>query len=232
SFRYISKAFNFIAVLMLPAGVMAQKDLFPFPAFEILTTRQGLSDNEVYKVVQDNMGFLWFVTFSGLNRYDGYAFKTYDYNPKDSNSITANFFYSLVEDQKGLLWMNSESNGIYSFNPLTGLFVNYRNDPKSSNSLSNNQTTDLAVDKKGNVWIATMSGLDKLNQGTTSFSHFNVGKNNSGISDNKVYSICLDENDNLWMVTGSPGIDYFDTKAGNLIRHFDFGSSDNPNEDW
>jgi ligand-binding sensor domain-containing protein/two-component sensor histidine kinase len=228
----LSKAFNFIAVLMLPVGVMAQKDTFPFPAFETLTTRQGLSDNEVYKVIQDKMGFLWFLTFSGLNRYDGYTFKTYDYNPKDSNSITANFFYSLEQDQNGLLWMNSESNGIYSFNPLTGLFVNYRNDPRSRNSLSNNQTTDLAVDKKGNVWIATMSGLDKLNQRTTSFTHFTVGKDNSSISNNKVYSICLDEDDNLWMVTGSPGLDYFDTKTGNLIRHFDFGSSHNPNEDW
>ncbi|HEX7846615.1 MAG TPA: two-component regulator propeller domain-containing protein [Chitinophagaceae bacterium] len=220
-------------LLLLSPKLIAQKDAFPFPAFEKITTRQGLSDNSVYRVTQDKMGFLWFLTFNGLNRYDGYSFRIYDYDPKDSNSITANFFYSLEQDPKGLLWMNSESNGIYSFNPQTGLFVNYRNDPKNRNSLVSNQTTDLAVDKDGNIWIATSSGLDKLNPATKTFTHFvHSEKSNSVISDNRVYSITIDEDDNLWLVTGNPGIDYFNTHTGKLIRHFDFGSSENPDEDY
>src|SRR6266498_2010778 len=85
---------------------MAQDHSFPFPPFEKLTTRQGLSDNDVYRVTQDKMGFLWFLTNNGLNRYDGYTFKIYDYNPLDSNSILANLFYSLKPDQRGLMWMN------------------------------------------------------------------------------------------------------------------------------
>ena len=222
-----------LLVQLLSSSLIAQKDNFPFPAFEKITTQHGLSDNEVYRVTQDKMGFLWFLASNGLNRYDGYTFKIYDYNPKDSNSITSNLFYSLEEDQKGLLWMNSESNGIYSFNPLTGLFVNYRSDPKSKNSLSNSQTTDLAVDKKGNVWIATVSGLDRLDPVTGSFTHYlHSEKGGPVISNNRIYSITIDEDDNLWLVTGSPGIDYFNTHTGKLIRHFEFGSSANPDQDY
>jgi len=222
-----------LLISFLSLKLIAQNDAFPFPAFEKITTRQGLSDNEVYRMTQDKMGFLWFLTNNGLNRYDGYAFKIYDYNPLDSNSILANGFYSLKPDRRGLLWMNSESSGIYSFNPVTGLFHNYRNKPKNKNSLASDQTQDLVIDKKGNVWIATMNGLDKLDPSATCFTHYVHSDNEkSGISHNKIFSICLDEDDNLWMVTGTPGIDYFNTQTGKLIRHFDFGSSDNPVEDW
>jgi ligand-binding sensor domain-containing protein/two-component sensor histidine kinase len=222
-----------LLLLLLSSDLIAQKDQFPFPAFEKITTRQGLSDNAVYRMTQDKMGFLWFLTSNGLNRYDGYTFKIYDYNPLDSNSISSNLFYSLKQDERGLLWMNSESRGIYSFNPLTGLYHHYHNKPKDKNSLASDQTQDLVIDRKGNVWVATMSGLDKLDAATNSFTHYVHSDNDkSGISHNMMYSLCIDEDDNLWIVTGTPGIDYFNTQTGKLIRHFDFGSSDNPGEDW
>ena len=38
-----------------------------------LTTVNGLSDNTIRHVYQDNKGFLWIGTLNGLNRYDGNA---------------------------------------------------------------------------------------------------------------------------------------------------------------
>ena len=129
----------------------AQDALFPFPPFEKITTEQGLSNNEVYAVMQDKQGFLWALTSNGLNRFDGYTFKTYDYNPTDSNSITAGMFYSLQQDKKGIFWMNSENQGIYSFDPITGLFFNYRHNPHSVNSLADDLTQGLTIDENGNI---------------------------------------------------------------------------------
>lgn len=212
---------------------IAQDKSFPFPLFEKITTEQGLSNNEVYQVLQDELGFVWLLTGNGLNRFDSYSFKTYDYNPSDSNSITAGLFYSLEQDKNGIFWINSENQGIYSFNPVTGLFVNYRNNPHNSNSLADDLTQGLAIDKKGNIWIATQSGLDKLDPISKRFTHFlHKSKDGSSISDNKIFSICIDEDDNLWLATGTPGIDYFNSHTGKLIHHFDWGSSATPNEDW
>jgi hypothetical protein len=41
-------------------------DSFPLPAFEKTTTAQGLSNNEVYEVIQDTQGFVWLLTSNRL----------------------------------------------------------------------------------------------------------------------------------------------------------------------
>ncbi|MEO7263405.1 MAG: two-component regulator propeller domain-containing protein [Ferruginibacter sp.] len=209
------------------------KNLFPFPAIEKITTQQGLSDNEVCKILQDRQGFLWFITANGLNRYDGYTFKVYAYDLNDSNSITSGLFYSLDQDTKGLLWMNSENDGIFSFDPQKEKFVNYRKNPGNINSLADDLTQGLVVDKNDAIWIATQNGLDKFEPAANHFTHYIHHYNDSStISDNKILGICADEEGNLWLTTGSPGIDYFNSHTGKLIRHFTFGSSDTPVEDW
>jgi ligand-binding sensor domain-containing protein len=231
--QYFFKAFVSLLFILPSSFLSAQKDLFPFPPFEKITTEQGLSINEVYQVMQDKQGFVWLLTSYGLNRFDGHTFKIYDYNPSDSNSITAGLFYSFEQDRNGIFWMNSENQGIYSFNPNTGLFFNYRNNPRNTNSLADDLTQGLTIDTSGNIWIATQSGLDKLDPVTKQFTHFihnNTGSNS--ISNNKIYSICIDEDDNLWLATGTPGIDYFNSHTGKLIKHFNWGSSSSPGDDW
>jgi ligand-binding sensor domain-containing protein len=39
--------------------------------FEHLTNEHGLSGNQVYGIIQDSKGYMWFGTLSGLNKYDG-----------------------------------------------------------------------------------------------------------------------------------------------------------------
>lgn len=229
--------YSFFFAVCLCTGLtvdsIAQDTSFPFPSFEKITTEQGLSSNNVSAILLDKKGFLWFLTGKGLNRYDGYSFKIYDYDPTDINSLTAGYFYSLEQDKNGLLWMNSESQGIYSFNPVTGKFVNYRHDPQTINSLADDLTTGLVTDKAGNIWIATFSGLDKLDPETKTFTHFkNINHVETNQGKNYVTAISIDEDDNLWMVTATPGIDYFNTKTGKLIEHFNFGSSSTPADDW
>ena len=40
------------------------------------TTAHGLAHNNVNRIVRDSRGFLWFCTFEGLSRFDGYSFTT------------------------------------------------------------------------------------------------------------------------------------------------------------
>jgi ligand-binding sensor domain-containing protein len=53
--------------------------------FTHLTTDDGLSQNNIFAIVQDRQGFMWFATRDGLNRYDGNTFVVYKHNPDDSN---------------------------------------------------------------------------------------------------------------------------------------------------
>lgn len=50
----------------------------------------GLPQSYITGIVQDEDGFIWLGTFDGFTRYDGREFRTFHYNPKDSNCLAAN----------------------------------------------------------------------------------------------------------------------------------------------
>ena len=45
--------------------------------FAHLTTNDGLSQDRVFAIMQDRLGFMWLSTGEGLNRYDGHSFVVY-----------------------------------------------------------------------------------------------------------------------------------------------------------
>jgi len=73
--------------------------------FEHITSDQGLPQNTVHGIVKDKYGFMWFGTWSGLCRYDGYSFKIYRYNPSDIHSINSNRIHSIIKDSDQNLWI-------------------------------------------------------------------------------------------------------------------------------
>ena len=55
--------------------------------FEHYNDKDGLSHNSVRHIVQDEKGFLWLGTFSGLNRFDGYQFKSFKSSAGETNTM-------------------------------------------------------------------------------------------------------------------------------------------------
>jgi signal transduction histidine kinase/DNA-binding response OmpR family regulator/ligand-binding sensor domain-containing protein len=66
------------------------------PFLESISIEQGLSQGFVPSICQDDDGFLWFATKSGLNRYDGYNFKVFRNDPFDSLSLNNNEIIHIV----------------------------------------------------------------------------------------------------------------------------------------
>ena len=118
--------------------------------FQHITTVDGLSHNEVRKIVKDSKGFLWFGTQNGLNRFDGYRFKIFKHTPNDSTTIIGDKIFSLVssDDQ---LWVGT----------VTGLSIINTNtlDVIPSNELVNiigrKEILQLFYDGVGKVWLST-----------------------------------------------------------------------------
>src|ERR1700738_5463655 len=59
--------------------------------FRHYQVENGLSNNGVLCSLHDRHGFMWFGTKDGLNRFDGYAFKTFRNNKADNGTIGRNF---------------------------------------------------------------------------------------------------------------------------------------------
>jgi len=65
--------FTLLFVLTGSIGI-AQEKKIPFEGYDVA---EGLPEEFVRGLAQDNQGFIWFGTQSGLVKYDGYHFKVY-----------------------------------------------------------------------------------------------------------------------------------------------------------
>jgi len=73
-----------------------------------LGIEHGLSNNAVTSIFQDKKGFMWFGTYDGLNRYDGYSFQVYRNRVGDSSSLIGNAVYTIAGDSRDNLWVGGQ----------------------------------------------------------------------------------------------------------------------------
>ena len=122
-------------VLFLCSALSAQPETRSIPLkltegddirFTRLSTPEGLSQNRVEHIVQDDQGFMWFGTENGLNRYDGYSFRVFrhDSAPTSLSGVTIS---ALFKDRAGMLWIGVDQ-FLDRFDPATETFQHYRPD--------------------------------------------------------------------------------------------------------
>src|ERR1041384_5945328 len=76
------------------------------------TTADGLAHNNVSRIVRDSRGFLWFCTFEGLSRFDGYGFTSYGV----AHGLPSQVVNDLLETREGQYWVATDA-GLCHFNP-------------------------------------------------------------------------------------------------------------------
>lgn len=88
---------------------------------KFLDISDGLSNNSVTTIFQDSDGYLWFGTYDGLNRYDGYNFKVFRNRINDKKSLSFNAVYNIEGDSQKNIWVGG-ANGISIYNKSTAAF--------------------------------------------------------------------------------------------------------------
>lgn len=88
------------------------------------TTQDGLADNRITVITKDRDGFMWFGSWAGISRFDGYQFKTFKSYPGDKSPLKSNRIDEIVEDGKGqFLWLGAYDKHIYRFDKKSGIFL-------------------------------------------------------------------------------------------------------------
>lgn len=118
--------------------------------FKTLDVRDGLSQNTVFQILQDRMGFMWFGTREGLNRYDGLSFRVYK---KENSALGRNFITALHEDEQGYIWVGTDD-GLYIYNPVLDSFRKF-DLFSDKNTCIMNYITQIEADDEHNIWIAS-----------------------------------------------------------------------------
>ncbi|TRX21267.1 response regulator [Flavobacterium franklandianum] len=139
--------------------------------FKHYKSENGLSHNTVLSSLQDKKGFMWFGTKDGLNRFDGYTFKTFRNDTNIPKSIGSNFIECLHE-YNGQLWVGT-NNGLFQYNEKSEDF-------SLLHESLNKPIVDIENDADGNLWYIADLTLFKYNiasKKTVSFKNtllFNV----------------------------------------------------------
>lgn len=122
--------------------------------FSKLSVDEGLSQSTVFDIVQDSLGYMWFATQDGLNRYDGSKFTVFRMDEKDPSSIAFQYIRSLFVDSKNDLWAGGKSIiSRYSYN--SDCFENYHILSQDNDDF----ISCILSDNRGDIWAATQKGV-------------------------------------------------------------------------
>jgi signal transduction histidine kinase/ligand-binding sensor domain-containing protein len=223
---------NIVLLLILPLNhLFAQEKIL---RFDHLTVEQGLCQNTVMGIVKDKYGFMWFGTFEGLCRYDGYKFKKYRAASKDPHSLWNNRVSLIYKDIKSNIWILTADTLICMYNYETDDFLRFtpKNAPRSIlDSLDRSKSIFFTRIIHGNtIWQVNQSfnkltmmypfnriaNLNMLTQTNVSTGQKIIYKtdifNRWSLNDESIFNIYLDNNDILWVGTYSGGVNKADVK--------------------
>ena len=163
--------------------------------FSNLDTESGFSSEFVHDVAQDKLGFMWFATQAGLNRFDGHKVRVFEHFPDDTNSISHNFVWDIYPGDNDEIWL-ATYDGLIDFKP-DGSFTRYT----PSDGLSSEKIRVLRFDNEGTLWIGTGKGLNRMKDGkisqVTEETHLQNGF---------IMSLFVDRKGRLWVGTDGAGV--------------------------
>jgi ligand-binding sensor domain-containing protein/signal transduction histidine kinase len=141
------------------AGLLDRGDAY----FETVGDAEQIPDHNITALAQDQQGFIWIGTPSGLIRYDGYRFRRFELQPDGAASARARgvFVRTLLVARDGRLWMGTDADGLWVFDPVRERFRSVQRQAGVEGGLLHDNVRALAEDIDGSVWIGTRSGLNR-----------------------------------------------------------------------
>ncbi len=122
-------------------------------AFIHYNVDNGLASSNVYSIMEDSKGYIWFSTDMGISRFDGYNFQLYS----TAEGLAYNDVWGMYEDSKNRIW-------VYTFGPDFYYFENEKFHRVENNYAKDKSFTIINIkeDKNRNIWIKLVYGLYKF----------------------------------------------------------------------
>jgi len=217
----------FILSFFLPSFILAQIDNYKFKRY---TVDDGLSGPFLRCAIQDQKGFMWFGTESGLNKFDGYKFTVFAKDPNDSLSLSNNSVFAIHEDTLGNLWIGTIGGGLNIFDRKTERFKIFKNNPGDPKTIGNNFINTIYQDSRRIIWLGTEDGLTRVNY--TYVNNFPMIKgfknykpetgNPFSLNSKTITALYEDNNKIIWVATESHGLNLFHRDSRRFINKSNF----------
>ncbi len=166
------------------------------------TAKDGLSQNTVMDIIQDKEGFMWFATWDGLNKFDGYSFQSYKVKPGDGVRMSNSRIDKIVEDAYGYIWCLTYGKDVIRFNPYTEEFKNCIPENIGQYKYSN-LITDIICLQDSSIWLKTRKdGVLKTNFITKDSVQLQLySVKNGSLPNDIIHHIHSDKDHHYWILT-------------------------------
>ncbi|MES2775396.1 MAG: two-component regulator propeller domain-containing protein [Bacteroidota bacterium] len=142
--------------------------------FAHLNVEDGLSQNSVLAVAQDNDGFIWLGTRTGLNRYDGTRFVKYYIDPENRGTVSSNYIRALLCDSQGNLWVGTAT-GLFLYDAQNNNFYKIEVPAGKTDIINRLQISCFCETGKGQILVGTSLGVASIRYDTGSSASSRVG---------------------------------------------------------
>src|SRR3954469_14890466 len=151
------------SILSLLLAVSSSFGQYYFKQYQV---DDGLAHNAVTSIIQDHKGLIWIGTRDGINRFDGYTFKTCTYKKNQFGRIGNNVINAIAEDKNGMIWAGT-GKGLFKYDPCKELFFELEAAPKE-------YTSNLIIDKNNDLWCLVNFELCKYTVAKNRFENLKV----------------------------------------------------------
>lgn len=212
----MKKALCILLVSILTQFILASQRYH----FSNLSVKDGLSQLHVTCIYQDKLGYMWFGTRNGLNKFNGNSFEIFWNHADDEQSISSNTIACIIEDAEGNLWIGTE-NGLNKLDKKRKGFKRYylANEADSVN----NKIMSLHIDADGVLWVGTLSGLFIYEPESDSLKSVYIRE----LADNSVSAI-LEKDNHLYLASSKNGLLIYDRQKKRIVRSYQTNSKTLP----
>jgi signal transduction histidine kinase/ligand-binding sensor domain-containing protein/DNA-binding response OmpR family regulator len=178
--------------------------------FEHLDDRDGLSHNRVTSIFEDDLGFMWMGTLSGLNHFDGTEIKVYRYDENDPYSLSNSNIIWIKEGPNKQIWIKT-SYGVYAYDIFKEKFVNI-SEMLTRLRVDGYNFLDIIQDKNDHFWFLLADvGISQYDPQNDSIYKVTTGERNET-------SIQLDNEGNLAVFHFDGEINILDIQTRQKIK--------------
>ena len=105
----MKRVYSLLLITLLAVGARGHEHY----VVQHYSIKDGLSQNTVMAILQDKQGFIWLGTWDGLNRFDGYEFKTYKAMSNGIQAQVNNRVEMIYEDEQERIWWSTYDGHYY-----------------------------------------------------------------------------------------------------------------------
>jgi ligand-binding sensor domain-containing protein len=208
-----------LILVLISSAVFGQQDQIQFSRLDL---SNGLSHNQVNAILKDSKGFLWFGTLSGLNRFDGYQFKTFKNDTRDTSSIIDDFVTGIFELPDHKLYLETRS-GPNIYDNVSQRFIRDVKGYLKTININAREIRKIVRDREGNFWFnAAADGVFKYQPANKKTTWIKCsGKNNADLDRTPVSSVELDQKGNIWVIHSNKVVEMLNRKTGKVQKRIE-----------